>query len=227
MDITPSRWNRPLQAYAALIGLTWLAGPFLAAGTFRWPGIWIYMATIALGTLVQRRYLARVDPGLLARRRIVGAGTKGWDVAWMLLAGPLTVLPPLVAGLGVRAGWSTLPLPFAVLGIAMNAVGGVLFARAMANNPHFESTVRIQDGHSVVDSGLYRIVRHPGYTGFLIGSLGAPLMLMSRPAMLVAPLLGMWFVVRTALEDATLRKELPGYADYARRVKFRLVPRVW
>jgi protein-S-isoprenylcysteine O-methyltransferase Ste14 len=224
-----SRWNRALKAWSVVVGLVWLAGPFFAAGTLRWPAIWIYMTTIAVGVLAQRPYIARHNPAILPRRRNVGEGTKGWDVAWAFVAGPLTVLPPLVAGLGVRLGWPTIPLPFAAIGVVANTVGGILFARAMAANPHFESTVRIQHdvGHAVVERGPYRVVRHPGYSGFLIGSLGAPLMLLSWPALAVGPLLTIWFVVRTALEDATLRRELPGYADYARRVRFRLVPGVW
>jgi protein-S-isoprenylcysteine O-methyltransferase Ste14 len=187
------------------------------------------MGITASGTLVQRIYVRRRNPAILARRRHVGAGTKGWDAAWMVVAGPLMWLPPVVAGLGVREGWATMPWPVAVLGAVMNTVGGVLFARSMAENPHFENSVRIQRdvGHTVFDGGLYRVVRHPGYAGFVIGSLGAPLMLLSWPAMAVGPLLALWFVVRTALEDATLRRELAGYADYARRVPFRLIPRVW
>ncbi len=99
----------------------------------------------------------------------------------------------------------------------------------MASNAHFESTVRIQHdvGHAVVDGGPYQFVRHPGYASFVVGALGAPLMLLSWPALATGPTLAVWFVVRTALEDATLRRELPGYADYARRVRFRLVPGVW
>jgi protein-S-isoprenylcysteine O-methyltransferase Ste14 len=228
-EIPRDRWDGALRAWALVTGLGWLVGPFLAAGTLRWPAIWLYMGTTASGTIVQRIYVARRNPAVHARRKHVRAGTKGWDAFWTVVAGPLMWLPPVVAGLGVRDSWPTMPAAFAVLGVVMNTVGGVLFAGAMAHNPHFESTVRIQHdvGHAVFEGGLYRVVRHPGYAGFIIGSLGAPLMLQSWPAMAVAPLLAAWFVVRTALEDATLRRELAGYADYALRVRFRLVPGVW
>jgi protein-S-isoprenylcysteine O-methyltransferase Ste14 len=225
----PSRWAGLLTLWAIVIGLGWLTLPFIAAGTLRCHPVWLYMVTIAIGAGVQRVYIARRNPEILARRRTVGVGTKGWDVAWALVAGLFTLLPPVVAGLGVREGWATMPLPCAVLGVLANTVGGVIFARSMASNPHFESTARIQRerGHMVVQSGPYRVVRHPGYLGFCIGSLGAPLMLLSWPAMAVAPLLAVWFVVRTALEDAMLRKELEGYSEYARRVRYRLVPGLW
>jgi protein-S-isoprenylcysteine O-methyltransferase Ste14 len=99
----------------------------------------------------------------------------------------------------------------------------------MASNAYFEPTVRIQHdrGHRVAEGGPYRFVRHPGYASFLVGSLVTPFMLLSWPALATGPILAAWFVVRTALEDAMLRHELPGYDDYARRVRFRLMPGVW
>jgi protein-S-isoprenylcysteine O-methyltransferase Ste14 len=223
------RWARVLKVWVVLMGGAWLAGPFVAAGTFRWGAIWLYMGTIVSGALVQRVYVSRRNPLILTRRRDVGAGTKGWDVAWALVFAPLTPLAPIVAGLGVRFRWPTLPLPFAALGVLANTAGGIVWARAMASNAHFEPTVRIQHdvGHVVVDGGPYRVVRHPGYASFLIGALGAPLMLLSWPALATGPLLAGWFVLRTVLEDATLRRELPGYEDYARRVRFRLAPGIW
>jgi protein-S-isoprenylcysteine O-methyltransferase Ste14 len=223
------RWGRVLKVWVGLMAIAWLVGPFLAAGTLRWPAIWLYMGTIASGALAQRVYVSRRNPGILARRRDVGAGTKGWDVAWTAVFALLAATAPIVAGLGVRFEWSTLPVPFAAIGVLANTVSGVVWARAMASNAHFESTVRIQHdvGHVVADGGPYRVVRHPGYAAFLVGGLGAPFMLLSWPALATGPLVAAWFIVRTALEDATLRRELPGYADYARRVRFRLVPGLW
>jgi protein-S-isoprenylcysteine O-methyltransferase Ste14 len=224
-----ARLNRLMKLWAAAAGLAWLVLPFVAAGTLRWPGMWIMVGTIASGSLVQRVYLSRTNPEILARRKGLGEGTKAWDVAWMLVAAPLTILMPLVAGFGVRAGWPSMPWPFAILGFAINTTTGVLWARAMASNVHFEMSVRIQNdrGHSVVDTGPYRFVRHPGYAAFFAGLWGTPLLLLSWPAFAAAPLFGSWLLVRAALEDATLRRELPGYADYARRVRYRIVPGVW
>ena len=100
----------------------------------------------------------------------------------------------------------------------------------MAVNPFFEKTVRIQHeiGHRVVDSGPYKIVRHPGYTGMIIGLiLATPMLLGSGWAFVPALLAVVWAVVRTVLEDRTLRRELPGYEDYTRRVPYRLLPGIW
>jgi protein-S-isoprenylcysteine O-methyltransferase Ste14 len=225
-------WPRLLKGWAVIIGAAWLFGPVLAAGPSRWvtwPGIWIYGLTIASGAAVQRVYVRRHNPAILVRRRSVGAGTKRWDIGWVVLAGPISILPPIVAGLGVRFGWPTMPVPCAALGVLLNTAGGVVWAHAMATNAHFEPTVRIQRdvGHAVVDKGPYRTVRHPGYAGFCLGVLGTPFLLLSWATLAVAPLLVVWFIVRAALEDATLRRELAGYAEYAKRVRFRLVPGIW
>jgi protein-S-isoprenylcysteine O-methyltransferase Ste14 len=228
-DERDARWNRTLKTWAAMTGVTWLVGPFVLAGTLDFPGMWIALGTIASGALVQRMYVSRRNPEILLRRKGIGPGTKGWDIAVMFVAGPLAVLPPLVAGQGIRSGWTPMPWTFALIGVALNTLGGVVWARSMASNAHFEPSVRIQRelGHRVVESGPYGVVRHPGYAGYCIGILGTPFLLLSWQALLVAPLLAVLFVVRAALEDATLRRELVGYADYAERVRYRLVPGVW
>ena len=99
----------------------------------------------------------------------------------------------------------------------------------MGENPFFEKTVRIQSdrGHRVVDIGPYRLVRHPGYLGFFGWILSTPLLLGSWWAFVPALLSIAGIVVRTALEDRTLKAELPGYADYAKRTRYRLVPGIW
>ena len=99
----------------------------------------------------------------------------------------------------------------------------------MVVNPFFEKTVRIQTdrGHRVVDTGPYAYVRHPGYVGFLGWILAAPLLLASVWAIVPALISVVGLVIRTALEDRTLRAELPGYPEYAARVRFRLIPGMW
>jgi len=102
-------------------------------------------------------------------------------------------------------------------------------AQVKKNAKAWDTVVRIQAdrGHTVATGGPYRFVRHPGYIGFIVGAFGTALLLGSRWALVPAALAGALVVVRTVLEDRTLRAELPGYADYAARVRYRLLPRVW
>ena len=99
----------------------------------------------------------------------------------------------------------------------------------MGENPFLERTVRIQEDRNqmVITTGPYAIVRHPMYTGFMISSLGWPLVLGSYWAAIPVLLLDISFIVRTSLEDRTLQEELPGYREYARKTKYRLLPGVW
>jgi protein-S-isoprenylcysteine O-methyltransferase Ste14 len=116
------------------------------------------------------------------------------------------------------------------VGAALYGFFALLITWAMAVNPHFEKTVRIQRelGHQVIDSGPYRIVRHPGYVGTVFGFLLSPPLLLGSwwafvPALGAVALV----IIRTVLEERTLRSELPGYEDYARRVRYRLIPGIW
>ena len=203
---------------------------FLSAGRADWPTAWFYLAIMTANVLANFAYLRARNPELIAARSRFGKGTKTWDKIWMALFGPLFVSVYVVAGLDAgRFGWSTMPLSLWPLGLALFLPGSALFTWSMGVNPFFEKTVRIQTerGHRVIDTGPYRFVRHPGYTGFLGWILSAPMLLGSWWAFLPAAIALAGVVVRTALEDRTLRAELPGYTDYARRVRFRLIPGVW
>jgi protein-S-isoprenylcysteine O-methyltransferase Ste14 len=115
------------------------------------------------------------------------------------------------------------------VGLAVLLPASALGAWAMLENEHFEQFVRIQRerGHRVVSSGPYRYVRHPGYLAAILGALVTPLMLGSVWTFVPAGLVAVLFAVRTQLEDATLQRELRGYAKYAERTRFRLVPCLW
>jgi protein-S-isoprenylcysteine O-methyltransferase Ste14 len=116
-----------------------------------------------------------------------------------------------------------------VLGTLIFSFGWILVTWAMLVNTHFEVTVRIQTdrNHRVVTTGPYAIVRHPGYTGASLWVLGSPLVVGSLYGLIPAALTILLVVIRTRREDRTLQAELPGYADYAQRVKSRLLPGIW
>jgi protein-S-isoprenylcysteine O-methyltransferase Ste14 len=205
---------------------------FLSAGTWRWPWGWAMLGLMAAVVAAHPLILLATHPALLAERNR-GAwepGVKGWDRWITTLAGGLMFVPWIVAGLDWRLGWSApLPLGVHLSGLWVATLGYALFLWAMAANAFFSFGARIQAerGHAVAAGGPYRWVRHPGYAGTILAQAGIPLLLGSPWAFLPCALTALLFVARTALEDRTLRAELPGYAEYARRTRFRLLPGVW
>ena len=136
----------------------------------------------------------------------------------------------IVAGLDHRFGWSPVfPLWLIVLGFFLISLGYALAVWALVENRFFSSVVRIQTdrGHVVCDSSPYRIVRHPGYAGNILPLLGIVLALGSLWTLIPAAVALVIAVIRTALEDRTLQEELPGYQEYARRVRYRLFPGIY
>ena len=128
-----------------------------------------------------------------------------------------------------RYGWSSLGVQYAVLGLIMMVVSSVLINWAMIENPHFEPTVRIQEDreHRVVSTGPYGIVRHPGYISGILWMSSIPLMIGSFYTFVPVALYSALMILRTYLEDRTLQVELAGYAEYAEKVRYRLLPGVW
>jgi protein-S-isoprenylcysteine O-methyltransferase Ste14 len=223
------RWvERSLGTWNALVFLAWAAGPFFAAGDAGWPRGWAHLLTLAACVVIHRGYVTRRDPDLLRRRRRIGAGTRGWDLWWNALFWPLMAAIAVAAGLDARRGAGLAVWSWPV-GAALLAVGFALSAAAMAVNPFFEGTVRIQSeaGHHPVEAGPYARIRHPGYAGLVLWACATPLLLGSARAFAAALVAAAWVVLRTALEDAMLRRELPGYLGYAGRVRWRLVPGLW
>ncbi|MFH1812163.1 MAG: isoprenylcysteine carboxylmethyltransferase family protein [Pseudomonadota bacterium] len=212
----------------ALTLLTLIGLLFWAAGRVDWIRGWAAVGAFVAGHLANRLTLLRRHPELLNRRgQRVPRGTKSWDRRLMAVALPMPFLIPVVAGLdagrhGHELGWS-----WYVAGAVPFVLGVILGIAAMVHNAHFEKTVRLQEGHHVVDSGPYSRVRHPGYVASALVFGAAPLLLGSALALIPAGLFVALFVLRTAREDRTLRSELEGYQAYAQRVRWRLVPGLW
>lgn len=206
---------------------------FIGAGTFDWPWAWVYVIACLFGWLVNSVILAVANPELLNKRgQRTGqmTGTRQWD--WIILGVYFVLLlaTPLVAGIDYRNRWTaTPPTAINLIGIGLVALGFVPLTWAMAVNRFFEGTVRIgqQDDHRAVDAGPYRYMRHPGYVGVILHFVAVPLSVGMWSAVVPALIGVALFVARTALEDAALRRDLPGYAEYAERTRYRLIPRIW
>lgn len=211
-----------IAMFAALI--------FLPAGRLDWTSGWLYLAVVGAGMTAGFILVRARNPELIEHRMRLGKGTKTWDKIWLWVFSPVFLSVYVVAGMdAARFGWSAMSGWLWPVGLALYAAGTALFIWPMTVNPFFEKTVRIQTerGHRVIDTGPYRFVRHPGYVGFFCWILSVPLLLGSWWAFLPAVIAVALVVVRTALEDRTLREELPGYDDYAGRVRYRLIPSVW
>ena len=204
---------------------------FLPAGTWTWFRGWLFFSVAVAASILISVYLRRVNPDVIAARVNRHDGTKRWDLLLGAIFGLPTMLAiPIVAALDDgRFHWFHLQWWGCVLRYALLMIGMLDLTWAELVNKFFEPTVRIQTdrGHTVIDSGPYAIVRHPGYvSGFLV-FIGMPLSLGSLWALIPAVLACLLLVVRTIWEDRTLQDELTGYREYAQRVRHRLIPGVW
>jgi protein-S-isoprenylcysteine O-methyltransferase Ste14 len=218
------------------ITAAYLVVPLVLLGVGRdpnWWQAWAFSLLVIVAGVGGRVWAERRHPGLLADRMRLGRGqqVKPWDrVLAPLMAFSVLYLLVIVAGLDHRHGWTT---PFEgwinVAGLLLCGLGYGLGAWALAENRFFTSTVRIQTerGHQVCDSGPYRFVRHPGYAGTLLAVVCTPLALDTLWTFVAAGFALIVSVVRTGLEDRTLLEELAGYREYARRVRYRLLPGLW
>jgi protein-S-isoprenylcysteine O-methyltransferase Ste14 len=217
-----------VEAILSLIGggvlLFWPAGRI-----DWWPG-WGVLAVnafmmAAMGILIFNRF-----PDLAEERLKPPRGAKKWDIVINSGVRLSQGMRYVVAGLDRRYGWTGgFPVGVQIAGLIVSFLGYCIVPWAVANNKFFSQVVRIQTdrGHTVSTGGPYRLVRHPSYLGMILFELAIPVMLASWGALLISLGSASLIVLRTALEDRTLQAELPGYADYAQRVRFRLVPGIW
>ena len=206
--------------------------PLLITRRWGWWEAWVYGAMAVLGFAVSRILAARRNPDLIAERARFGRheDAKSWDKRLAPLVGLGGGLIPLVAGLDELLGGSpafSLPVTWAALVVTL--AGYALASYALIENRFFSGMVRIQTerGHTVVSSGPYRWMRHPGYAGGLLTYLTTPFFLDSWWALLPAVFLTVVLVIRTVLEDQALQADLAGYREYAERVRYRLLPGIW
>jgi protein-S-isoprenylcysteine O-methyltransferase Ste14 len=225
-----------LAATAIIRNVLWtvvLAAVLLgAAGTWRWPAGWVFLAEIGGFGIAISLWLARYDPALLAERMSFGfqPAQKAWDKAFIVTLIVLWCGWLVLMGLdAVRFRWSSVP-------VWLQAAGAILIALCMyiayltfRANSYAAPVVKIQTerGHRVVSTGPYAHVRHPMYAGALLFFIGTPLLLGSWWGLVAAPLITALLIARLLMEERMLADELAGYREYAARVRYRLIPGVW
>lgn len=206
--------------------------PLLISRQWDWWEAWLFASIFIVVFAASRILAARHHPGLIAERARL---TQHEDAQpWDRLLVPMTALGsasiPVVAGFDALLNWSPPVGPAAkAVSLVLFLAGNVLASYALIENRYFSGVVRLQRdrGHQVVSSGPYRWIRHPGYAGALVTYLATPVLLDALWALILAFFLAIVLVVRTALEDQFLRAQLDGYAEYARRVRYRLLPGLW
>ncbi|MGE0212655.1 MAG: isoprenylcysteine carboxylmethyltransferase family protein [Parvibaculaceae bacterium] len=217
-------------SYAIGMPLGLAALVFLPVGRLDWTPGWLFIGFLVVSFGASALILARVNPAIYRARSRFQPGTERWDLVllWLMLPAMVAEIPVATFDAG-RMGWSAVPFAIVVLGYVLLGAGIALVTWAQAVNRFFEPGVRLQRerGQHVISSGPYAIVRHPGYVGALMLFAGLALALASWWALIPAAWAGAILVFRTSREDALLRAGLDGYAAYAQRTRFRLVPGIW
>lgn len=203
---------------------------FLCAGSVAWPRGWLYLAMSFATMVALTVWVLPRNPEVIAARGRLHRETAGYDKVllpfYTLFAAALFVVGALDNG---RFGWAPLSWPWSIAGAVLLVLAMIPVAGAMGVNRNLETTMRIQRdrGHAVATDGPYRVVRHPMYAGSLLHFPAIALVLGSTWALVPAAACLVWVVIRTALEDRALHRDLPGYEAYAQRTRYRLVPGVW
>ncbi|HTL83080.1 MAG TPA: isoprenylcysteine carboxylmethyltransferase family protein [Bacteroidia bacterium] len=203
---------------------------FLCAGKINYFQGWIFLTT-NLATAFTNFWSIRNDPELMTERSKVGKDAKSWDKMILGFSALTYLATVIIAGLDSgRYHWSPeFHWSVYATGIALTIIGQLIFLKARKENKFFSSVVRIQTerGHSVSDTGVYKIVRHPGYSGMTLSLAAVPLMTGSAWSAIPTAIAIVLLFIRTYLEDETLKKELPGYLTYVQKIKCRLIPKIW
>lgn len=204
---------------------------FLPAGNVTWLAGWIFLVLFFSFFLAVSGWLFRHNPGLLLERMsLTRSDQKGWDKVLfpMLLVATVGWLVFMALD-AVRFHWSQVPIELQVVGVVVLLISFYLLFLTFRENSYLSPVVRIQEerGQTVVSTGPYRYVRHPMYAGILVFMVGTSLLLGSGYGIIVGLIFMIVLGRRALLEERTLRQELPGYAAYMEKVKYRIIPYVW
>jgi protein-S-isoprenylcysteine O-methyltransferase Ste14 len=215
----------------SLYVLAMVALLFASAGTLDWPAAWVFLATSAIIGPAAGLWLARVDPALLEERLRppVQKDQPAADKKFVFAFGVTALIWFVAVGLDRRLHLSNVPLALQAVGLAMYLVSTAFVMWVFRENSFAAPVVKVQSAraHRVVSTGPYALVRHPMYSGIMLFFVGVPLLLGSWWGVAIALLFIVLLAIRARIEERALIDGLPGYADYAARVRYRLVPGVW
>lgn len=199
---------------------------FLPAGTLSYPLGWLFMGLLFIPMLIAGFVMLFKAPDLLAKR--LDAKEKQADQkAVVAVSGLMFIGGFLVAGLDYRFGWSQMPLGVTLVASVLFLVAYGLYAEVLRENAYLSRTIKVEEGQKLIDTGLYGVVRHPMYGATILLFLMMPLVLGSWYAAIIFLIYPALIILRLKGEEKLLSKELPGYEDYQKKVKYRLFPFVW
>jgi protein-S-isoprenylcysteine O-methyltransferase Ste14 len=202
---------------------------FLTAGTIRYWQAWVYLAVFFGASFLITLYLAKNDPALLKRRLSAGPWAEKEQTQKIIMAftsiGFLALI--VTPALDFRFGWSAVPLPIVAAGNVLIAIGYAIIFLVYKENTFTSATIEVAKDQRVISTGPYALVRHPMYAGGLLYLLGMPLALGSWWGLVPFAATLPFLIWRLVDEEEFLARNLPGYAEYRNKVRFRLIPGVW
>ena len=199
---------------------------FLPAGTFRFWNGWLFMGLLFIPMIMAGFVLMTKNPKLLEKRLNAKEKENEQKIVIMLSA-IMFIAGFVIAGFNYRYQWIQLPNIVVIIASALFLISYILYAEVMRENKYLSRTIEVQEGQRVVDTGLYRIVRHPMYAITVVLFLTFPLILGSIISFVIFLLYPFIIIKRIKNEEMVLEKELNGYTDYKKKVKYRLIPFIW
>ena len=199
---------------------------FLPAGSLRYGYGWLFMGLLFVPVLMAGFVMLAKSPELL-KRRLDAREKQTAQKGVLALSGLMFIAGFVVAGLDHRFGWSKMPLWVVITASALFLLAYALYAEVLRENAYLSRTVKVEEGQTVVDTGLYGLVRHPMYMATILLFLAMPLVLGSWYALIAFGFYPVIIVVRLRAEEELLTRELTGYADYKQKVKYRIIPFIW
>lgn len=199
---------------------------FLPAGTFQYFNGWLFLGILFIPMFVAGVIMMFKNPALLKSR--LDAKEKQQEQSLVVkLSGLMFLCGFVVAGLGVRFNWYKLPKPVVITATLLFLAAYLIYAEVLRENAYLSRTIEVQKNQKVIDTGLYSIVRHPMYSATLLLFLSMPLILGSVYSFIIFLAYPFIITKRIKHEEEFLEKELKGYGDYMKKVKYRLIPFIW
>lgn len=199
---------------------------FVPAGTIKFLNGWIFMGVLFVPMFIFGIYLMFKNPDLL-KRRLNAKEKEGEQKTVIALSGLMFIAGFVIAGLNYRFGWVVLPNIVTIIASIVFVISYILYAEVLRENTYLLRTIEVEKGQKVVDTGMYGIVRHPMYIVTILLFLSIPLILGSIISFVIFLMYPFIIIKRIKNEEKVLEKDLDGYIEYEKKVKYRLIPFIW